>query len=81
MKRNVNNQIKLIKKSIDWWKEESFKTTLEVERVNVLYESGQLSEEEVLEKMHELSDKINYLAQKGAFEQRRLFEIFTGAGK
>ena len=77
MKRNINNQIKLIKKSIDWWKEESFKTMLEVEHVNDLYESGQLKEDELLDKMRELSDKINYLAQKGEFEQRGLFEIFA----
>ena len=77
MKRNINNQIKLIKKSIDWWKEESFKTMLEVEHVNALYESGQLKEDELLDKMRELSDKINYLAQKGEFEQRGLFEIFA----
>ena len=77
MKRNINNQIKLNKKSIDWWKEESFKTMLEVEHVNDLYESGQLKEDELLDKMRELSDKINYLAQKGEFEQRGLFEIFA----
>lgn len=77
MKRSINNQIKLIKKSIDWWKEESFKTMLEVEHVNTLYENGQIEEGEVLDKMSELSDKINYLSQKGAFEQRRLFEVFA----
>lgn len=77
----MNNQIKLIKKSIDWWKEESFRTTLEVEFVNIQYENGELTEEEVIDKMRELSDKINYLAQKGAFEQRGLFDVFADAEK
>ena len=77
MKRSINNQIKLIKESIDWWKEESFKTMLEVEHVNILYENGQIEESEVLDKMKELSDKINYLERKGEFEQRSLFEIFA----
>ena len=78
MKRNIKSQISLIKKSIDWWKEESLKTTLEVEEVNVLYENGKMSDEEVIAKMQEIGDKIHYLSMKGAFEQRRLFEIFAG---
>jgi len=78
MKNNINSQMKLIKKSIDWWKEESFKTTIEVEEVNVLYENGEITEQEVLEKLGHLGDKIYYLSLKGAYEQRRLFEIFSG---
>ena len=79
MKKNVKSQITLIKKSIDWWKEESLRTTLEDEEVNVLYENGEMSDEEVIAKMQEIGNKIHYLSMKGAFEQRRLFEIFTGA--
>ena len=77
MKRNINNQIKLIKKSIDWWKEESFKTSLEVERVNVLFEKGEINEKDIINKLQTLANKIDYLEKKGAFEQRRLFEIFA----
>ena len=74
MKRSINNQIKLIKISIDWWKEESFKTMIEVEHWNNLYESGQVAEQDHLEKMKELSNRINYLEQKSIFEQKNLFE-------
>jgi hypothetical protein len=74
MKRSINNQIKLIKISIDWWKEDSFKTMMEVEYWGDLYESGQVTEGDLLEKMEELGNRINYLERKSVFEQRNLFE-------
>tara|TARA_Y100000310_G_scaffold317752_1_gene370990 strand:+ start:1104 stop:1349 length:246 start_codon:yes stop_codon:yes gene_type:complete len=77
MKKDIDNQISLIKESIDWWKEESFKTSLEAEHINMLYELGEIREEEAVDKLQELSNRINYLSQKGVFEQKGLFETFT----
>ena len=77
MKREINNQLKMLKASIDWWKNESVKTSLEVEEVNVEFEQGTISEREVLSKMQELGNKIDYLHRKGFYEQKNLFEFFS----
>ena len=77
MKRADQNKIQLIEKSINWWKEESFKTALEVEIVNALYEKGEINEKDVIKKLQELANKIDYLSRKGEFEQRSLFAVFA----
>jgi len=77
MKRADHNKIQLIEKSINWWKEESFKTALEVEIVNALYEKGEINEKDVIKKLQELANKIDYLSRKGEFEQRSLFAVFA----
>ena len=81
MKTKINNQIKLFKESIDWWKEESLKTSLEVEELQVLFESGAITEEEVIDQVRELNKKMDYLHRKGRFEQRNLFESFVSTVK
>ena len=81
MKTKINNQIKLFKESIDWWKEESLKTSLEVEELQVLFESGAITEEEVIGQVRELNNKMDYLHRKGQFEQRNLFESFVSTVK
>ncbi len=81
MKTKINNQIKLFKESIDWWKEESLKTSLEVEELQVLFESGAITEEEVIDQVRELNNKMDYLHRKGQFEQRNLFESFVSTVK
>ena len=77
MKLKINNQIKLFKESIDWWREESLKTSLEVEELQVLFESGAITEEEVVEQVRDLNNKMDYLHRKGQFEQRNLFDSFV----
>tara|TARA_R100000278_G_C5362527_1_gene125947 strand:+ start:139 stop:384 length:246 start_codon:yes stop_codon:yes gene_type:complete len=81
MKPKINSQIKLFKQSIDWWREESLKTSLEVEELQVLFESGAISEEEVIEQVRDLNNKMDYLHRKGQFEQRNLFDSFVSTVK
>ena len=81
MKLKINNQIKLFKESIDWWREESLKTSLEVEELQVLFESGAITEEEVVEQVRDLNNKMDYLHRKGQFEQRNLFDSFVSTVK
>jgi coenzyme F420-reducing hydrogenase gamma subunit len=81
MKSKINSQIKLFKQSIDWWREESLKTSLEVEELQVLFESGAISEEEVVEQVRDLNNKMDYLHRKGHFEQRNLFDSFVSTVK
>ena len=75
MKRELNNHLKMLKKSIDWWKEESYKTAFEVERVNKDFEDGLMTECEVLDKLEEISNKIDYLYRKGEYERKNLFKV------
>tara|TARA_B000000565_G_C23780415_1_gene375702 strand:+ start:172 stop:417 length:246 start_codon:yes stop_codon:yes gene_type:complete len=77
MKTKINNQIKLFKESIAWWREESLKTSLEVEELQVLFEEGVISEQEVIEQVRDLNNKMDYLHRKGQFEQRNLFDSFV----
>ena len=81
MKPKINSQIKLFKQSIDWWREESLKTSLEVEELQVLFESGAISEEEVIEQVRDLNNKMDYLHRKVQFEQRNLFDSFVSTVK
>ena len=81
MKPKINSQIKLFNQSIDWWREESLKTSLEVEELQVLFESGAISEEEVIEQVRDLNNKMDYLHRKGQFEQRNLFDSFVSTVK
>ena len=81
MKPKINSQIKLFKQRIDWWREESLKTSLEVEELQVLFESGAISEEEVIEQVRDLNNKMDYLHRKGQFEQRNLFDSFVSTVK
>jgi coenzyme F420-reducing hydrogenase gamma subunit len=81
MKLKINNQIKLFKESIDWWREESLKTSLEVEELQILFESGAITEEEVVEQVRDLNNKMDYLHRKGHFEQRNLFDSFVSTVK
>ena len=74
MKPKINSQIKLFKQSIDWWREESLKTSLEVEELQVLFESGAISEEEVIEQEEELgSIKLKLMAKDLFGETARLW--------
>ncbi len=78
MKTKIDNQkLKFFKESIDWWREETMKTSEEVEEIQVLFEAGAISEEEVIDQVRELNDRMDYLFRKGQFEQRNLFEIFV----
>ena len=77
MKREINNQLKMLKTSIDWWRNESIKTAFEVEEVNVEFEEGVMSEKEVISKLQELNNRIDYLHRKGLYEQKNLFEFFS----
>ena len=76
MKKEYYDQIKLIKESIDWWQQESYKTSIEVDKIDQAFENGQIKEDEVISRLRVLSNKINYLAQKGVYEQKSLFEFF-----
>ena len=58
MKRELNNHLRLLKESIDWWKEESLKTEIEVEEINTELEKGLISETEVIDRLTEISNKI-----------------------
>jgi hypothetical protein len=77
MKREINNQLKMLKTSIDWWRNESIKTAFEAEEINSEFEEGAMSEKEVISKLQELSNKIDYLHRKGFYEQKSLFEFFS----
>ena len=81
MKPKINSQIKLFKQSIDWWREESLKTSLEVEELQVLFESGAITEKQVIEQVKDLNNKMDYLHRKGQFEQRNLFDSFVSTAK
>ena len=81
MKTKINNQIELFKESIDWWREESLKTSLEVEELQVLFESGAITEKQVIEQVRDLNNKMDYLHRKGQFEQRNLFDSFVSTVK
>jgi hypothetical protein len=77
MKANkLNGQLKMFQASIDWWREESLKTSFEVEEINSEFEEGSISEEEVLDKLSELNNRMDYLYRKGFYEKRNLFEYF-----
>jgi hypothetical protein len=75
MKRELNNHLRLLKESIDWWKEESLKTEIEVEEINTEFEKGLISETEVIDRLTEISNKIDYLYRKGEYEKRNLFNV------
>ena len=75
MKRELNNHLRLLKESIDWWKEESLKTEIEVEEINTELEKGLISETEVIDRLTEISNKIDYLYRKGEYEKRNLFNV------
>ena len=75
MKRELNNHLRLLKESIDWWKEESLKTEIEVEEINTDLEKGLISETEVIDRLTEISNKIDYLYRKGEYEKRNLFNV------
>ena len=78
MKTKIDNKkLKFFKESIDWWREETMKTSEEVEEIQVLFEAGAISEEDVIDHVRELNDRMDYLFRKGQFEQRNLFEIFV----
>ncbi len=81
MKTKIDNQIKLFKKSIDWWRDESMKTSFEVEELQALFESGAITEEDVIEQVRELNNRMDYLHRKGHFEQRNLFDSFVSTIK
>ena len=75
MKRELNNHLRLLKESNDWWKEESLKTEIEVEEINTELEKGLISETEVIDRLTEISNKIDYLYRKGEYEKRNLFNV------
>ena len=77
MKTKFNNQLKMLKKSIDWWKDESMKTSFEVEEIGLAFEQGLINEREVLDKLGELNNKMDYLYRKGLYEQKNLFDFFS----
>jgi hypothetical protein len=77
MKRKFNNHLRMLKQSIDWWREESLKTSFEVEKINDKFEKGIISESEVLDELSELNDRMDYLYRKGFYEQKNLFEFFS----
>ena len=61
----------------DHRRKESIKTSEEVEEIQILFEEGVISEEEVMERVSALNDRMEYLYKKGSFEQRNLFDIFV----
>ena len=67
----------LYKKSIEWWRDQSMQIAFEAEEIDFMYESGMMTEEEVVEKTQEINQKMNYLMQKGMFEHENLFREFT----
>ena len=75
MKRELNNHLKLLKESIDWWKRESLKAEFEVEEINIEFEKGLITENQVIERLKEVSDRIDYLYRKGEYEKRNLFNV------
>ena len=78
MKANkLNNQLKMLKASIDWWRDESLKTSFEVEEINSEFERGEITESEVISKLNELNNRMDYLHRKGFYEQRNLFDYFS----
>jgi len=81
MDKNFSKKLEMYKKSIDWWQEESLKIIFEAEEAEWLYEVGELTEEEVVEKTTEIRQKMKYLMVKGMFEQSNLFQEFTNEGK
>ena len=50
-------------------------------RVAGSFESGAISEEEVIEQVRDLNNKMDYLHRKGQFEQRNLFDSFVSTVK
>lgn len=76
MKRETKNYLNMLKKSIDWWKNESINVSCEVEEVAHQFESGIISEDEVVLVLENLNNKISYLNKKGLYEQRNLFNYF-----
>jgi len=78
MNKEFSKKVESIKKSIDWWREESVNCAFAAEEINWQYEMGMLTEEEVFEKTKELDNRILYLMAKGGFENRQLFETFAG---
>ena len=65
MKTKIDNKkLKFFKESIDWWREETMKTSEEVEEIQVLFEAGAISEEEVIDQVRELNDRMDYLFRK-----------------
>ena len=76
MKRETQNYLNTLKKSIDWWKNESINVSCEVEEVAHQFESGIISEDEVVLVLENLNNKISYLNKKGLYEQRNLFNYF-----
>jgi len=79
MRTKFNNQLMMLKKSIDWWSEESMKTSLEVNKIGQDFEQGLIEEHEVLDKLTELNNKMDYLYRKGFYEQKNLFDFFSKA--
>jgi len=77
MKTKFNNQLRMLKKSIDWWKDESMKTSWEVEEIGLAFEHGLIDENEVLDKLEELNNRMDYLYRKGVYEQKNLFDFFS----
>ena len=77
MNKEFLNKVKLSKESIDWWMDQSVQTAFEAEEIWWLYESGGITEEELLVKTRELDNRILYLMAKGSFENRNLFETFA----
>jgi hypothetical protein len=78
MNKQFLNNVKMSKNSIDWWREQSIECAFAAEELNFRYETGELTEEELFKKTKELDNRILYLMAKGGFENRNLFEIFTG---
>ena len=78
MNKEISKKVESIKKTIDWWREESVNCAFAAEEINWQYEMGMLTEEEVFEKTKELDNRILYLMAKGGFENRQLFETFAG---
>ena len=81
MNKNFSKKLEMYKKSIDWWQEESLKIVFESEELEWLYEMGELTEEEVVEKTTEIKQRMNYLMVKGMFEHNNLFQEFANEGK
>ena len=77
MNKEFSNKIKLMKKSIDWWREESIKTAFAAEELGFRYEIGELTEEELLKETKKLDNRVLYLMGKGGFENKILFETFA----
>ena len=77
MKRKFNNHLKMLKESIDWWKEESLKTAIEVEEINIKFEKGINDESEVMDGLSDLNNRMDYLYRKGFYEQKNLFDFFS----